>query len=216
MIYFAFFWVSFSIFLSFLYAPPAEGFKGESYRIVFYHIPVAWVAVLAFFMSAYNSLIYLKKKDFLYDIKSKSLISLGLLFSILATISGAIFAKIEWGAYWNWDPRQISITLLLFIYSAYLILRASIENPRRRANLSSVYSLFSFFLVPFLVFVIPRIYFSLHPDIIISSKGKIQMFGPILYTFLANLLSFTIIFLLIYKIDFKVDYELFKKEEKNE
>lgn len=216
MIYFAFFWVAFSIVLSFLFAPPAEGFKGESYRIVFYHVPVAWVSVLAFFMSAYNSFIYLKKKDFLYDIKSKSLVSIGLLFSILATITGAIFAKIEWGAYWNWDPRQISITLLLFIYSAYLILRFSIENPKRRANLSSVYALFSFFLVPFLVFVIPRVYFSLHPDLIISTKGKIQMFGPILHTFLANLLSFTIIFLLIYKIDWKIDYEIYKKEMSDE
>lgn len=214
MIYFVFIFLSFSIILSFLYAPSAEGFKGESYRIVFYHVPMAWVAVLAFFISAYNSLLYLKKRDYLYDIKSKTLISLGLLFSFLATITGAIFAKIEWGNYWNWDPRQISITLLLFIYSAYLILRASIENPKTRANLSSVYSLFSFFLVPFLVFVIPRVYFSLHPDLI--RGGKFQMEGPILYTFLSTLLGFTLLFITMYRIAFRVEYQIFMKENQNE
>lgn len=214
MIYFLFIWIFISIILSFLYAPSAEGFKGESYRIVFYHVPMAWVAVLAFFMSAYNSFIYLRKKEFLYDIKSKTLISLGLLFSILATITGAIFAKIEWGTYWNWDPRQISITLLLFIYAAYLILRSSIENPKIRANLSSVYSLFSFFLVPFLVFIIPRIYFSLHPDLV--RGGKFQMEGPILYTFLFMLFGFTLLFIIIYKMSYKIEYHLFQKENSDE
>lgn len=216
MIYFTFIWLLISIILTFLFAPSAEGFKGESYRIVFYHIPMAWVAVIAFFLSAYNSLLYLRKKDFIYDIKSKSLISLGFTFSILGTISGSIFAKVEWGAYWNWDPRQISITILLFIYAAYLILRSSIENIKVRANLSSSYSLFSFLLVPFLIFVIPRIYFSLHPDTFINVKGNIQMKGSILYTFLSTLIGFTLLFYLIYRIDWKTDYELFKKEMKDE
>ncbi|MEJ5167456.1 MAG: cytochrome C biogenesis protein, partial [Thermoanaerobaculia bacterium] len=81
-------------------------------------------------------------------------------------------------------------------------------------NLSSVYSLFSFFLVPFLVFVIPRIYFSLHPDLIKS--GKFQMEGPILYTFLSTLLGFTLLFFLIYKLAFKVEYYAFRKENQNE
>lgn len=216
MIYFTFIWLFVSIILSFLYAPPAQGFKGESYRIVFYHVPVAWVSVLAFLLSAYNSMMYLRKKDLIYDMKSKSLISLGLLFSFLATISGAIFAKIEWGTYWNWDPRQISITLLLFVYAAYLVLRSSIENIKLRANLSSVYGIFAFFTVPFLVFVIPRIYFSLHPDTFLNVKGNIQMQGPILYTFLSTLIGFTLLFILIYKLDWKTDYKLFKKEFKDE
>lgn len=213
MIYFVFIWLFFSVILSFLYAPSAEGFKGESYRIVFYHVPMAWVAVLAFLLSAYNSMMYLRKKELIYDIKSKSLISLGLLFSFLATISGAIFAKIEWGTYWNWDPRQISITLLLFVYAAYLVLRSSIDNIKVRANLSSVYAIFAFFTVPFLVFVIPRIYFSLHPDTFINTNGNIQMQGPILYTFLSTLIGFTLLFILIYKLDWKIDYQLFKESK---
>lgn len=216
MIYFTFVWLFISIILTFLYAPPAEGFKGESYRIVFYHIPMAWVAFIAFFLSAYNSFLYLRKKDFIYDIKSKSLISLGLTFSTLATISGAIFAKIEWGLYWNWDPRQISITLLLFIYAGYLVLRSAIENHKLRANLSAVYALFSFILVPFLVFIIPRIYFSLHPDTLINIRGDIQMKGPILLTFISTLFGFTFLFFLIYKMDWEIDFKLFKKEMENE
>lgn len=216
MIYITFIWLFISIILTFIYAPPAEGFKGESYRIVFYHVPMAWVAVIAFFLSAYNSFLYLRKKEFIYDIKSKSLISIGLLFSFLATLTGAIFAKIEWGLYWNWDPRQISITLLLFIYAGYLVLRSAIENHKLRANLSAVYALFSFLLVPFLVFIIPRIYFSLHPDTLINLRGDIQMKGPILLTFISTLLGFTLLFFLIYKMDWKTDFKFFKMEIENE
>lgn len=214
MIYFSFFWFCFSLFLAFCYAPKAEGFKGESYRIVFFHVPIAWVSFLAFFISAYNSLLYLRKKNFIYDFKSKNSISLGILFTFLTTLTGAIFSKIEWGSYWNWDPRQISIVILFFIYSAYLILREAIENPKQRAVLSSSYALFSFLLAPFLIFVIPRVYFSLHPNIIY--EGKIHMSPPILYAFLANLLSFTFLFFIIYKISYKIDYEIYKREFLNE
>ncbi len=216
MIYITFLCLFISIILSFLYSPKAEGFIGESSRIVFFHVPMAWIATLSFFLAAYNSFMYLKKRDYLYDAKAKVLISEGLLFSFLATVTGAIFAKIMWGAWWNWDPRQISITILLLIYAAYLVLRSAIENPSTKAKLSSIYAIFSFFTVPFLVFVIPRVYFSLHPDTFINVRGKIEMHGKILLTFLFSLFSFTLLFFEIYKIDWKTEYKKIKKELANE
>ena len=60
---------------------------------------------------------------------------MGLLCCVLATVTGSLFARIEWGSYWNWDPRETSITVLLLIYGAYFALRASVNDPERRARL---------------------------------------------------------------------------------
>jgi heme exporter protein C len=74
-----------------------------------------------------------------------------------------LWAKYNWGNYWNWDPRQTSIFVLILIYAAFFALRAAIDNPERKAKLSSVYSIISFITVPFLVFVLPRMASGLHP-----------------------------------------------------
>jgi len=137
----------------------------------------------------------------------------GLLFTVIATVSGSVFAKVMWGAYWNWDPRQISITLLLFIYAAYLVLRQSVDDPLRRAHLSAVYAIFAFITMPFFVFVIPRLYFSLHPDTFINAGGKIEMGGRILATFLASLAGFTALFALMYRLECRLERLLLAKGE---
>ena len=96
---------------------------------------------------------------------------LGFLFAALALISGMIWAQKDWGAYWNWDPRQTSVAVILLIYGAYFALRGSIADPRNRARLSAVYSIVAFVTVPFLIFVIPRIMSTLHPSPVIPSDA---------------------------------------------
>jgi heme exporter protein C len=136
--------------------PPAEGL-GEKVRIAFFHIPVAWVSVLSFVLSAFWALRYLKTHRMEYDWKSAAAAGLGLAFCLLATVSGALFAKITWGAYWNWDPRQTTIFILLLIYGASLALRSAIDDAEQRAKISAVYSLLAFLTMPFWVFIIPVI-----------------------------------------------------------
>lgn len=181
------------IYAVFYIVPPAEGL-GELVRIAFFHIPVAWVSVLAFLLSAGWSVQYLRTRDIQYDWKSSAAASLGLLFCLLATISGAVFAKLTWGAYWNWDPRQTSIFILLLIYGAYLVLRSSIQEEKERARISAVYALLSFLTVPFLVFIIPRFYFSLHPEPVINSAGKLEMDTIMIYVLLAAVGACTALF----------------------
>src|ERR1051325_1829730 len=81
-------------------------------------------------------------------------------------------AKAMWGSYWNWDPPETSIFFVLLLYGAYLALRGSIEGEEKRARLSAVYSVIAFVAVPPLMFVVPRIYSTLHPDPIINTRGK--------------------------------------------
>ncbi|EIW17976.1 MULTISPECIES: cytochrome c biogenesis protein [Pelosinus] len=186
-------WIMGVIYAVLYIVPPAEGL-GELVRIAFFHIPVAWVSILAFLLSAGWSIQYLRTRDIQYDWKSSAAASLGLLFCLLATISGAIFAKLTWGAYWNWDPRQTSIFILLLIYGAYLVLRSSIQDEQERAKISAVYASLSFLTVPFLVFIIPRFYFSLHPEPVINSGGKLEMDTIMIYVLLAAVGACTALF----------------------
>lgn len=184
------------LFAVFCLVPPAEGL-GYYVRLAFFHIPVAWVAVLAFLMSAYYGVRYLSKQELRSDRLSAASIRLGFIFVLLATLSGALFSKLTWGAYWNWDPRQTTIFVLLLIYGAYLTLRSALSGAdrARRARVCAVYALFSFLTVPFLVFIVPRLYFSLHPQPVLNAAGHIDMEPVMLATLLAALLDATCIYL---------------------
>jgi heme exporter protein C len=182
------------IILALLYPIPYIPALGDKARILFFHVPMAWTSVVAFFMSMFFGIKYLTKKDILYDFKAASAAGLGLLFCILATVTGAVWAKFNWGAFWNWDPRQTSIFLLLLIYGAYFALRSAVASEDSRAKLASVYSILAFVTVPFFIFVVPRIVSSLHPEPIINVQGKIKMDSGMLLIFIASLISFMVLF----------------------
>jgi len=146
-------------------------------KILNFHVPMAWIAVLSYLISMIYSIRYLRTSDYKYDISAVSAAALGTLFAILATTSGMVWAKFNWGSFWNWDPRETSIFILLLIYFAYFALRDGIEREDVRGRSSAVYSIIAFVTVPFLVFVMPRITAGLHP----GSQGD-NMGGPILNT----------------------------------
>jgi len=198
-------WLAVVIVAAFFYVHAAEGFIGESSRIVFFHVPMAWIAVLAFLVSCIASVMYLRRRDPKDDIRASVSAGLGLLFAVLATTTGAVFAKIMWGAYWNWDPRQTSITILLLIYAAYLALRGAVDDPERRASLSAVYAILAFVTVPFLVFVVPRIYWSLHPDTIINARGTNEFDSHYTQVLMASLLGFTGLYVWLYTIGCRIE-----------
>lgn len=189
-----FLWMAAVIWAAFAVVGTAQGFQGDSSRIVFFHVPTAWVATLAFLLSCVASVMYLSRRRVEDDERAAAAAVLGLLFAVLATVTGSLFAKIEWGAYWNWDPRQTSITLLLLIYAAYLALRAAVADPERRATLAAAYAILAFVTVPFLVFVVPRIYWSLHPDVITNPNPSNRLDSAHLRVLLASLAGFTGLF----------------------
>jgi heme exporter protein C len=198
-------WMAAVILAAFFYVHPAEGFIGESSRIVFFHVPTAWVSVLAFLISCITSVMYLRRRDPIDDVRASVSAGLGLLFCFLATVTGAVFARIMWNAYWNWDPRQTSITILLLIYAAYFALRGAIADPERRATLSAVYAILAFVTVPFLVFVVPRIYWSLHPDTIINTRGANEFDSRYTQVLMASLAGFTGLFVWLYTVGSRVE-----------
>jgi heme exporter protein C len=186
-------WIACALVAGFLWAPVVP-VLGETTRVFYFHFPAAIVTSLALGWSMLHSVLYLRTRDLKHDDHAAAAAELGLLFCVTATVSGSMWAKAMWGAYWNWDPRETSIFFLMLIYGAYLALRASLEDPARRARLSAIYSSIAFVAVPFLVFVVPRIYFSLHPDPLFNTRGKADMDWRIMASAGGMLLGFTSLF----------------------
>lgn len=160
-------------------------------RILFFHVPTAWLSTVGFIASMIYGIRYLRKKDPDDDIKSASAAGVGFLFCILATVTGAIWAKFSWGTYWNWDPRQTSIFVLLLIYGAYFALRSAVEVEEKRATLSAAYAIIAAVVMPFFMFVMPRILASLHPQPVLNMQGKTEMNPTMLILLFASFVGFT-------------------------
>ena len=177
----------------------------EKARNIFFHVPMAWTTVVAFIASMFYAIQYLRTKDMQYDLRSTSAAGLGMMFCILATITGSIWSRFNWGSFWNWDPRQTSIFVLLLIYAAYFALRSAIDTEEKRATLSSVYAIIASVTVPFFVFVMPRIMTCLHP----GSKGdengavpvaQLKMPPNMLMIFLASIFGFTALYFWLFNL----------------
>lgn len=206
-------WMLMVIWAAFFYVDAAQGFVGQSSRIVFFHVPTAWICTLAFLISCIFSIRYLRTHNSEDDIRAAVASKSGLIFAVLATVTGSIFAKIMWGSYWNWDPRETSITILLLIYAAYFALRSAVADPERRATLAAVYAILAFVTVPFLIFVVPRIYWSLHPDSLINTRGKIDFDAHYTQVFLASMAGFTGLFYWIYRLESRIEKLRLKRRE---
>ena len=189
-----FVWIAVWMALGFLWAPVVP-VLGDTTRVLYFHIPAAWVTVVALGWSMVHSVLYLARRRIEHDDHAAAAAELGILFCIVATVSGSMWARALWGSYWNWDPRETSIFFLLLIYGAYLALRSAIEGEERRARLSAIYSVAAFVAVPFLIFIVPRIYETLHPSPIIPDPREKGSMDPRIRTvFLAMLVGFTALF----------------------
>jgi heme exporter protein C len=190
-------WIGLVIVAAYVLAPPMEGFVGggESSRILFFHVPMAWTSFVAFLAAGIWSARYLAARDRRHDLAATAAVEIGLVFCVLATLSGAIWAKVEWGAFWNWDPRQLSITVALVYYAAYLALRSQVADAEVRGRVAGAYAVLGLFVAPFLFFVAPRVAaFSLHPQPVLNPEGELQMDPAILWVLLAGSLGFTVLF----------------------
>ncbi|MCL4837923.1 MAG: cytochrome c biogenesis protein CcsA [Thermoanaerobaculia bacterium] len=198
-------WLALVIWAAFFYAPLAEGFVGQSSRILFFHVPMAWVSFVAFLAAGAWSIRFLaggrRERD---DHAAEAAVQLGLLFCVLATVTGAIWAKVMWGAYWNWDPRQTSIVLAMLFYAAYLALRTAVEEPEARRRLAAAYAVLGLVVAPFLFFVLPRLTFSLHPDTVVNTRGRVEMESRMLQVLAASSLAFTVLFFWIHRIQVRL------------
>jgi heme exporter protein C len=188
-------WISLVIVGAYFYAPLAKDFIGQSSRILFFHVPMAWTAFVAFVVAGVWSVRYLAGgRDPAHDRAALAAVELGLVFCLLATVTGAMWARTMWGAFWNWDPRETSITFALLFYAAYLALRSSVPDLETRRRLSAAYAALGLVVAPFLFFLAPRLAFSLHPQPVINAQAKLEMNARMAQVLIASAFGFTVLF----------------------
>ncbi len=124
---------------------PDEAAQGPIYRIMFFHVPAAIVAMIGYFVALGFSITYLFSKNLKYDSVAASIIEVSLVFSMVNIITGSIWGRIIWGIWWTWDARLTSALVCVLIFSGYLMLRRAIDEPTQRARLSSALAIFGCF-----------------------------------------------------------------------
>ncbi len=180
---------------------------GELAKIIFFHVPTAWLASIAFISAMFYGIQYLRTSNLDYDARALSSLQLGMMFAILATATGSVWAKFTWGSFWNWDPRETSIFILLLIYGSLFALRSALDNEEKRARLSAVYSIFAALTVPFFVFIMPRIMSGLHPGSADDTNAgpivDFKMNGNMFVIFFLSLFTFTLLYIWMWKLNYK-------------
>ena len=184
-----------ALYLVFLYAP-TEAAMGHVQRIFYFHVSSAWVGFFAFFVTLVASIAYLHSRKRHWDIVGFSSVEIGVTFTAMAVITGSIWAKPTWNAWWPWqqEPRLILVTILLLLYLAYLMLKAFVEEEEQRARFAAVYGIVAFVSVP-LTFWSIRWWQRLHP--VVFERGGARLTRPMLLTFLFCLLAFTILYFML-------------------
>ena len=171
---------------------PIEVTMGDVYRIFYIHTPAAWVCYLALAVSLFASIIFLARRKPKYDKVAEASAILGLLYGLVAIVTGAIWSNVVWGAYWNWDPRQTTTLILWMAYLGYVSLKFSIGHLEKRALIGAVYNVLAFSTIP-LSYLSIRLWQSLHPQIITPSE--ISITAPMIETLFLNLIAASLIYL---------------------
>lgn len=188
---------------------PADAAQGNVQRLMYVHVPAAWLAFLAFFVVFVMSVLYLIQRDERWDRVAASSAEIGVVFTVVTLLLGMMWGKPTWGVYWTWDPRLTTTAILLAIYVGYGALRSFAEDGEKRARWSAIVGVIGFANVP-IVYMSVTWWRTLHQPP--SSPRSVA--PDILWTLMLNLAAFTLVYLylMVRRIRFaKLEGELEKK-----
>ena len=185
-----------ALYLVFLFAP-TEAKMGDVQRIFYFHVSSSWVGFFAFFVTFVAGIGYLRTRKRRWDILGISSAEIGIVFTGMAVITGSIWAKPTWNAWWPWEqePRLILVTVLLLVYFAYHMLRAFLREAEQKARFSAVYGIVAFAGVP-ITFLSIRWWQSLHPVVFERHQGA-GLAPAMLWTFVFCLATFTALYFVL-------------------
>jgi heme exporter protein C len=168
---------------------PADAAQGNVQRLMYVHVPAAWLAFLAFFVVFVMSVLYLIQRDPRWDRVAASSAEIGVVFTVVTLLLGMMWGKPTWGVYWTWDPRLTTTAILLAIYVGYLALRSFADEEDRRARWSAIVGVIGFANVP-IVYMSVTWWRTLHQPP--SSPRSVA--PDILWTLMLNLAAFTLVY----------------------
>lgn len=177
-----------------LFFTPTERVMGPVQKVFYFHVSAAWAGMLSFLVAAVGGGLYLAQRKIRWDWLSLSAIEVGVIFGLIAILSGMIWAQPIWNTWWVWDPRLTTTAIMELIYLAYFILRSSLDTPESRARLGAVYAIVSAATVPLTFFSI-RLFRTIHPVVIAtgSSGGAFNMTSRMQFAFFSSLFIFTLL-----------------------
>jgi len=147
----------------FLGGVPAKPILNETIRNLYFHVAM-WMAMMIFFIiSVVYSVRYLRYNKAADDVYAVEFARTGIVFGLMGLLTGSVWAKYAWGAFWSNDPKQLGAAIALLIYLAYFVLRNSLTDADKAARISSVYNIFAFSMLFPTIWIIPRLVESLHP-----------------------------------------------------
>lgn len=146
-----------------LFDVPRLNILNESIRALYFHVPMWFGMILLYCLSIFYAVLYLANPREEHDVRSVEFAHVGTAFGVMGLLTGMLWARYTWGAFWHGDPKQNGAAITLLVYLAYFVLRGSLENQEQRARLSAVYNLFAFAAMIPLIFIIPRMQSSMHP-----------------------------------------------------
>jgi heme exporter protein C len=172
-----------------LVVAPTDAQQGEAYRIIFIHVPAAWMSMFIYLVMAFWCAISLGFNTRLAAMLAQALAPTGALFTAIALWTGALWGKPTWGTYWAWDARMTSELILLFLYFGYIALRNAIDDPRRADRASSVLALVGAVNVPIIYFSV-KWWNTLHQGASVSlsaapKMAAVMLTGMLVMTFAA-------------------------------
>ena len=180
------------IWAAFFYAP-TEAVQGDVQRIEYFHVPMAWVAYLAFFIVFIASVMYLWRRDERWDWLARACAELGTVFTTLVLITGSLWGKPIWGTWWAWDARLTTTLILWFIYVGYLLLRSYTGRSEGGARAAAVLGIIGFIDVP-IDYLSVTWWRTLHPALQVPLGGQPQAPAAVVSTLMLCLLAFTLLF----------------------
>jgi heme exporter protein C len=179
-----------------LFVTPKDVDQGDAVRIMYVHVPTAWVAYLAFIFTAVASACWLlsRKHAMGFDRVAGASAEVGVVFMAMTLLSGSLWGRITWGTYWAWDPRLTTTSFLLVTYIGYLAVRGLGGSLEQRARRSAVIALLAVLEIPLVHFSV-LMWRSLHQKAsVLSGDGDIKMDGSMLTTLLVGVIGFTMTF----------------------
>lgn len=183
---------------------PPDYQQGETVRIMFIHVPAAWVAMMAYGVLALASIFSLINRHPLADIAARSAAPIGAVFTALGLITGSLWGRPMWGAYWVWDGRLTSFLLLLLIYLAYMALNDAIENEVRAARASAIFAVVGAVNLPIIEFSV-HWWTTLHQGSSILRKDGPAIAAVFLWPLFLMALGYTFLFFTLWMVRIRTD-----------
>jgi heme exporter protein C len=153
----------YTVVAGFLGDVPAKPILNETIRNLYFHVAMWFGMMILFIVSVIYAVLYLRTSKHVYDIYSLEYAKGGIVFGCLGLLTGSIWARYTWGAWWSNDPKQLGAAVALLIYFAYLVLRNSMTDLDKQARIGAVYNIFAFAMLFPTIWILPRMVESLHP-----------------------------------------------------